>query len=143
MLPQENLMMKIILSIIISLTIYGCSTSPYKLDHERWTIEIVAPDSTADPTAPTLSLIQKDPNPLTIVKAETPDIARRAGLKGEVYVRAWVTKSGTVRKVQALKVSGEVFLDSALEAAIQYKFKPMYSDGKPIDSWVEFPVDFK
>ena len=150
--------MKIIALILVlsTVVICGCSSSNpqgsennqssgenYRLDVQSGKIEVVGKDSTADPVAPDLTVKQTNPVSTFTVEPDYPDIAIRAGIKGNAVVRGWVTKSGALRKVQVLKMSADIFMESTLRAAIQYKFKPLTVEGKLVDSWVEFPIEFK
>lgn len=72
-----------------------------------------------------------------------PDIARRAGVEGRVFVKAYVDETGVVTKTEVIKGIG-AGCDEAAEAAVkQTKFKPGKQRGKPVKVQVSIPILFK
>jgi protein TonB len=75
--------------------------------------------------------------------AEYPRLARQAGLEGTVWVKALVTKDGSVADAVVYKSSGIPSLDeAAVKAALKYKYKPAIQNGRPVAMWVAYPVNF-
>ena len=74
-----------------------------------------------------------------------PDIARRAGIEGAVWVKALVDKEGHVRDVIIAKSSGANagFEEAAIDAAKKTVWKPAIANGQPIAVWVTYKVEFK
>jgi len=74
-----------------------------------------------------------------------PDIARKAGIEGSVWVKVLVGTDGKVHEVKVLKESGANvgFEESALASALSGEWKPATSDGKPVALWVAYEVKFK
>lgn len=72
-----------------------------------------------------------------------PEIAKRAGVEGRVYVLAFVDEQGLVMKAQVAKGIGAGCDEAALEAVKQTKFKPGKQRGKPVKVQVHIPVVFK
>jgi periplasmic protein TonB len=72
-----------------------------------------------------------------------PEIAKRAGIEGKVYVLAFVDESGTVTKAQIIKGLGAGLDDAALNAVKATKFKPGKQRGKPVKVQVSIPIVFK
>jgi len=72
-----------------------------------------------------------------------PEIAKRAGVEGKVYVLAFVDESGTVTKAQVLKGIGAGCDEAALSAVQKTKFKPGKQRGKPVKVQVSIPIIFK
>ncbi|MGB5529031.1 MAG: energy transducer TonB [Ignavibacteriaceae bacterium] len=72
-----------------------------------------------------------------------PEIAKRAGVEGKVYVLAFVDESGTVTKAQVLKGIGAGCDEAALTAVQKTKFKPGKQRGKPVKVQVSIPIVFK
>ena len=71
-----------------------------------------------------------------------PDIARKAGLTGKVFVTALVNKLGKVEEIG--KISGpEVFHQSAREAALRWEFEPAIQNEKPVKVWVSLPFTYQ
>jgi protein TonB len=72
-----------------------------------------------------------------------PEIARRAGIEGKVYVLAYVNEEGTVVKTEILKGIGGG-CDEAAEYAVKHtKFSPGIQRGKPMKVKVSVPIIFK
>jgi protein TonB len=72
-----------------------------------------------------------------------PEIAKRAGVQGRVFVKAFVDKNGNVHKVELIKGIGAGCDEAALEAVRKTKFKPGMQRGKPVNVQVSIPILFK
>lgn len=72
-----------------------------------------------------------------------PEIAKRAGVEGRVYVLAFVDRNGDVTKARILKGIGAGCDEAALKAVEETKFKPGKQRGKPVNVQVSIPVVFK
>ncbi len=72
-----------------------------------------------------------------------PEIAKRAGVEGRVYVLAFVNENGDVTKVQVLKGIGAGCDEAAMAAVQSTKFKPGKQRGKSVKVQVSIPVLFK
>jgi protein TonB len=72
-----------------------------------------------------------------------PEIAKRAGVEGKVYVLAFVNEQGDVTKAEILKGLGAGLDEAALSAVKQTKFKPGKQRGKPVKVQVSIPIVFK
>lgn len=72
-----------------------------------------------------------------------PEIAKRAGVEGKVYVLAFVDENGNVTKAQVLKGIGAGCDEAALDAVQKTKFKPGKQRGKPVRVQVSIPIIFK
>ncbi|UCD64053.1 MAG: energy transducer TonB [Candidatus Zixiibacteriota bacterium] len=96
------------------------------------------------------------PPPDSFVKCETypeliyvhtpqyPDLAEKAGVTGNVCIKALVNEEGNVIDVIVAKSSESALLDdSARMAAYRNKFKPAIQNGRPIKLWVTYKVCFK
>jgi len=72
-----------------------------------------------------------------------PEIAKRAGVEGKVYVLAYVNEQGIVTKTEVLKGIG-AGCDEAAEYAVKHtKFSPGKQRGKPVKVKVLVPIVFK
>ena len=92
--------------------------------------------------------VEEMPEPVGGIKAIQekivyPEIAKRAGVEGKVYILAFVDESGTVTKAQVLKGIGAGCDEAALDAVLKTKFKPGKQRGKPVKVQVSIPVIFK
>ena len=92
--------------------------------------------------------VEEMPEPVGGIKAIQekivyPEIAKRAGVEGKVYILAFVDESGNVTKAQVLKGIGAGCDEAALDAVLKTKFKPGKQRGKPVKVQVSIPVIFK
>lgn len=72
-----------------------------------------------------------------------PEIAKRAGVQGRVFVKAFVDENGNVVKVELLKGIGAGCDEAAMEAVKNTKFSPGKQRGKPVKVQVSIPIVFK
>ena len=72
-----------------------------------------------------------------------PEIARRAGVQGKVFVNAYVDEVGNVVKVELIKGIGAGCDEAAMDAVLATKFKPGKQRGKPVKVRVTVPIRFK
>lgn len=72
-----------------------------------------------------------------------PEIAKRAGVEGRVYILAYVDENGNVTKTEVLKGIGAGCDEAAEKAVRETKFKPGKQRGKPVRVKVALPIVFK
>jgi TonB family protein len=72
-----------------------------------------------------------------------PEIARRAGIEGKVYIQAYIDEKGNVTKTTILKGIGAGCDEAAMNAIKKVKFIPGRQGGKPVKVQVSVPVIFK
>lgn len=87
----------------------------------------------------------KAPEPTKTVKPIYPDSAKKAGIEGEVWIKALIDKQGKVREAECLRDSSDkpdIFCEPATKAALQYEYKPAISAGNPVAVWVQYKVKF-
>lgn len=85
---------------------------------------------------------EQPPAPIKKVEPKYPDLARKAGVEGRVFVKVLVDREGKVKK--AVIYSGpEIFHEESIAAALQWVFKPAIQRDKPIAVWVALPFLFK
>jgi len=72
-----------------------------------------------------------------------PEIAKRAGIEGKVFVRAYVDEDGNVTTAELVKGIGGGCDEAALNAILSSKFTPGKQRGKPIKVQVTIPIVFK
>ena len=88
--------------------------------------------------------VEIEPEFVTQVKPEYPRLAEQAGIEGVVWVKALVSKTGDVLKSAVYKSSGTESLDeAAVKAAYKNKFKPGIQNGRPVNCWVTYKVEFE
>lgn len=72
-----------------------------------------------------------------------PEIAKRAGVEGRVFIKAYVDENGNVTKAEVMKGIGAGCDEAALKAVKETKFKPGKQRGKPVKVQVAVPIVFK
>jgi protein TonB len=72
-----------------------------------------------------------------------PEIAKRAGIEGKVFILAYVDEDGTVTKAEILKRIGGGCDEAAAKAVLQTKFSPGKQRGKPVKVKVMIPIRFE
>jgi TonB family protein len=87
--------------------------------------------------------IEKYPVVLSNPAPLYPDIARKAGIEGTVFVKMWVAKDGSVKRAEVVKSSSELFEHAAVEAARQWKFVPAIMNNAPVSVFVTVPFKFR
>ena len=76
-------------------------------------------------------------------KITYPEVAKRVGIEGKVFVRAFVDENGSVTKAEVVKGIGGGCDEAALNAVLQTKFSPGKQRGRPIKVQVTIPIVFK
>ncbi len=76
-----------------------------------------------------------------------PELARRAGIEGKVFLRILVSETGEVKETRVLKVvdGGEHagLAEAAVSAVRSVKWTPAKKDGRPVSVRVVLPVIFR
>jgi TonB family protein len=102
--------------------------------------EVKQSDDNLDPSA--FVAVEKNPEPISLVKPVYPEIAQRAGLTGLVVLRVLVNKEGKPMRTAVIKADNDIFVEPAKEAAMKTLFTPAIQNGKPITCWVNIPFRF-
>ena len=71
-----------------------------------------------------------------------PEIAKRAGVQGKVYIKAYVDEEGIVKKAEVIKGIGAGCDEAAIQAVMQTRFKPGKQRGKAVKVQVSIPIRF-
>lgn len=72
-----------------------------------------------------------------------PEIARRAGIQGTVYVEVFIDEKGDVVKASVKKGIGAGCDESAIAAVKKTKFRPGMQRGKPVKVRLAVPIRFR
>ncbi len=105
--------------------------------------ELVAPPPPKTDTAIDFYAVEIKPQIIKRVEPEYPDVARRAGLEGDVFVLMIVDENGDVIDARVVKSTNPIFNDAALKAVRQWKFKPGYQRDKPVKVRIMQPIHFR
>jgi TonB family protein len=94
---------------------------------------------------PPADFVNVDKEPTLLKRAEPvyPELAKKAGLEGKVWVKIWVDTEGRPKEVKIMKSDSDVFNQVTLDAAKQFLFTPAYINGKPVSVWVSVPFAYK
>lgn len=76
-------------------------------------------------------------------KVEYPELARKAGVEGKVYVMAFISTSGEVDDVKVIKGIGGGCDEAAVMAVKNSKFNPAKNEGKNVKVKYALPITFK
>lgn len=96
-----------------------------------------------DSPPPKVVFFQKAPGIVKHVQPTYPEIARKAGIEGTVWVELWVTKEGNVKKAVVVKSMAEIFNQPTIDAAIQLVFTPAMMQNGPVAVWVTMPFHYR
>jgi protein TonB len=121
------------------------------------TENIIADEKTIEPPPETKPIeeepvyfmaVEEMPEPIGGIQAiqskiKYPEIAKKVGVQGKVYVTAFVDETGTVTNVELLKGLGAGCDEEAMNAVHQTKFKPGKQRGKPVKVRISIPIVFK
>jgi protein TonB len=83
-----------------------------------------------------------EPQAVTKVLPQYPQIAKDAGMEGSVTVRLLVGIDGRVQKAE-IEQSSAMFDDAALAAGRQWIFTPALANDHPVRVWVRVPMKFQ
>jgi protein TonB len=86
---------------------------------------------------------EKEPQVIKRIEPVYPELARKAGLEGTVWVKLWVDKEGKVKDVVILKSASEIFNQPAIDAAKQWIFTPAMMKTGPVSVWISLSFNFK
>jgi len=91
--------------------------------------------------------VEKKPEVVKRVQPRYPELARRAGIEGQVFVRVLVGEDGRVIRAEIYGARPaevkDVLGPAALEAAQQFVFTPGMQRDKPVKVWVMIPFQFR
>jgi protein TonB len=79
--------------------------------------------------------VEERPERINTIVPEFPDLAKRAGIDGVVFLKVLVNKKGAVDSVTVIK-GPPVFHNSSVEAAKKTKFTPAKQNDRPVNCWV-------
>ena len=75
------------------------------------------------------------------IKPNYPQLARTARIQGAVLLQAEISKNGDIQNLRV--ISGHpMLIQSALEAVKQWKYKPYYLNGEPVEVETQIQVNF-
>jgi protein TonB len=96
-----------------------------------------------DPDMNAFIPVEKEPELVVAAKPDFPEVAKRAGVEGTVYVKILVDKEGKPKKAVVIKSSTEIFNDVSIAAAMKCVFTPAIQNHQPVMVWIVMPFKFK
>lgn len=72
-----------------------------------------------------------------------PELAKRAGIEGRVYVRVLVGKNGVPKKHIIERTDSDLLNDAAAKAVMSAIFTPAIQNNHPVECWVSIPIFFR
>ncbi|MDX2283862.1 MAG: TonB family protein [Bacteroidia bacterium] len=107
--------------------------------------EIAAPE--AAPSADEFIFAEQEPVAINVDEIRKligyPQIAKDAGIEGNVVVRVLVDKRGAYVRHKVINQAHPVLSKAVEEHISKLKFSPAIQGGKPIQFWVNIPFNFK
>lgn len=106
-------------------------------------IKIEQPKAESDePDMNSFIPVEKLPEMVVATKPDYPEIAKRAGITGKVFVKVLVDKEGKAKKAVVIKSDSELFNQAAVDAAMKSAFTPALQNNHPIAVWIVLPYRF-
>jgi peptide/nickel transport system substrate-binding protein len=101
------------------------------------------PEESAEP--PKFVAYEVPPKPLNLdrVVFPYPEVAKKLGLSGTVYLELWISKEGNVTNVVLIRSVHPILDKVAVENARQLRFSPAIQGNKPVAVRYSFPVRFQ
>ncbi len=92
--------------------------------------------------------VEKMPEPIGGIKAIQekivyPELAKKAGIEGRVFVKAYIDEKGNVTEAEIIKGIGHGCDEAAMKAVKETKFIPGKHKGKPVKVQVSVPILFR
>lgn len=104
-------------------------------------LKVEAPNNDDAPDMNAFVAVEKMPQVVVQVPPVYPDLAKRAGVEGTVYVKILVNKEGKAIKAVVIKSDSEVFNQPAVDAALKFVFTPAIQHKSPVTVWVVVPLN--
>jgi len=95
-----------------------------------------------EPDMNSFTAVEKYPEMVVSAHPEYPEIAKRAGITGKVYIKVLVDKEGRPKKAVVVKSDSELFNQAAIDAAMKSAFTPALQNNHPIAVWIVLPYRF-
>lgn len=86
--------------------------------------------------------VEQVPQPISQPPPVYPEVARKAGLTGTVFVEFTVTKDGRVSEARVVR-GPAIFHEAALDAVFKFAFKPAMQNDKPVNVRMTQPIRFR
>lgn len=111
-------------------------TQDIKIEEEK------KPVVSDDPDMDAFVAAEKQPEMVFAAQPEYPEIAKRAGITGKVFVKVLIDKEGKPKRAVIVKSDSELFNQPAIDAAMKSAFTPAIQNQHPISVWIVLPYRF-
>ena len=71
-----------------------------------------------------------------------PELARKAGIEGTVYISVWINKNGKPWKPKVIMSDSKMLEQAAINAVMNAVWTPAEQNDKPVGMWVTIPISF-
>lgn len=88
-------------------------------------------------------LVDTQPQLKSRVEPVYPREALAKGTEGKVWVKILIDTTGRPDQAEVLKSENDIFNESSLTAARQWRFTPAMKDNRPVAVWVTVPFRYK
>jgi TonB family protein len=95
-----------------------------------------------EPDTNSFTPVEKYPEMIESVTPEYPELAKKTGIVGKVFVKVLVDKEGSPKRAVVLKSENEILNQASIDAAMKTKFSPAMQKGEPIAIWIVLPYKF-
>jgi protein TonB len=103
------------------------------------------PAGSAEPVVNVADHVQLSPQTAQSVSVPVPPnypmLARQMKVQGAVILQALISREGTIQELQVLNGPG-ILATAAREAVKQWRFKPYYLNGQPVETQARITVNF-
>jgi len=104
-----------------------------------------APAATQEPIVSAADRVQLSPqtaqNVTVSVPPDYPLLARQMKVQGAVILQALISREGAIQELQVVSGPG-ILATAAREAVKQWRFKPYYQGGQPVETQARITVNF-
>lgn len=94
-------------------------------------------------SVPPLEGVAVKPRLVKLVPAAYPELARAAGIQGQVLVKVLIGTEGQVLVAEVLQPVNPLLDKAAVEAAYQAIFEPARQRDTPVKAWMAIPFSFR
>ncbi|MDP6528986.1 MAG: energy transducer TonB [Gemmatimonadota bacterium] len=105
-------------------------------------LDDLPPPPPPPPASQEFYVFDKMPKVKKRVIPEYPDLARRAGIEGEVLLKVTIDERGKVMHVTVVRSDAEIFNDAAIRAVKKWRFIPAEQSGNPVKATIVIPLSF-
>ncbi|MCK5125127.1 MAG: energy transducer TonB [candidate division Zixibacteria bacterium] len=140
---MRKLLPFIVIMLLVIGPLYGGDEAK-KVDKALLSSDEVKKADEAIPSSDKFIPVETMPEMIKKVAPEYPELAKKAGIEGYVFIQAYIDKTGAVKKAKVIKSSKKDngFEEAAIKAAYLCLYQPAIQNGKPVGVWISYKVKF-